>query len=219
MRTLAAAVLLAVTLPASAWPSGAAADPAGVDGPLPPLNRSILAGARVWLARGSAYDASYVAIPYPGGDVPGDRGACVDLVVRALRHAGLDLQRLIHEDRLARPGEYGAGPPPDPNLDHRRSANHVVYLRRHARSLSTRTDGAHLREWLPGDLVYYGTRRAWHAGIVSDRTSPRGMPYIIDSHQDAGGVSESFLLTRWGPILGHFRITGAPVDRGLQSGP
>jgi hypothetical protein len=213
MRSLAAAVLLAATcLPVTA------AAPAGPE-TAPSLNLSILEGARVWLTRGPAYDASYYAIPYPGGDVPADRGACVDLIVRALRHAGLDLQRLIQEDRLARPAAYGAARPPDPNLDHRRSANHVIYLRRHARSLTTRTDGTHLREWLPGDLVYYGRRRAWHAGIVSDRASPSGVPYIIDSHQEAGGVSESFLLTRWGPILAHFRVEDRRLDRGLQSGP
>jgi len=156
MRILAAALLLAA----------AAGGPAEPDDTFQPLNRTILEGARAWLARGSAYDASYFAIPYPGGDIPADRGACVDLIIRALRHAGLDLQRLIHEDRVARAGAYGTPRTPDTNLDHRRCVNQVVYLRRHARSLTTRTDGAHLREWLPGDLVYYGTKRPWHAGIV-----------------------------------------------------
>ena len=202
MRILAAALLLAVA-------TGGAAEPAGAPH-LP--NRTILEGARAWLARGSAYDASYFHIPYPGGDIPADRGACVDLIVRALRHAGLDLQRLIHEDRVARADAYGTRRPPDTNLDHRRCVNQVVYLRRHARSLPTRTDGLYLREWLPGDLVYYGTKRAWHAGIVSDRTSRSGVPYIIDSHQEARGVSETFLLTHWGPILAHFRIEPPPAE-------
>ena len=130
--------------------------------------------------------------------------------MRALRHAGIDLQRLIHEDRRARGNAYRPAPPPDPNLDHRRCTNQVVYLRRHARALTVRTDRDHLEDWLPGDLIYYGRSRAWHAGIVSDRVAPSGMPYIIDSHQDARGVSESFLLTRWAPILAHFRIEGPP---------
>jgi uncharacterized protein YijF (DUF1287 family) len=149
---------------------------------------------------------------YPGGDVPADRGACVDLVVRALRHAGVDLQERIHRDRLARPAAYPPNPAPDTNLDHRRCVNQVAFLKRHARSLTVRTDPEHLGEWLPGDLVYYGRRRAWHAGIVSDRASPSGIPYIIDSHQDAGGVSDRHLLTRWGAILAHFRLE-EPVRR------
>ncbi|MGH2670616.1 MAG: DUF1287 domain-containing protein, partial [bacterium] len=77
---------------------------ADADREIPAINRAILDGARLWLARGSRYDPAYHPMPYPGGDVPADRGACVDLVIRALRHAGYDLQKLIHEDRLARPG-------------------------------------------------------------------------------------------------------------------
>lgn len=175
---------------------------------VPPANRRVLEGARIWLGRGSRYDASYMRMPYLGGDVPPDRGACVDLIVRSLRHAGIDLQLLIHEDRLDRPAAYPGRGPPDTNLDHRRTINQVAFFKQHALSLGTRTDPQGLTDWLPGDLVYYGRSRAWHAGIVSDRASPSGMPYIIDSHQDADGVSERHLLDRWGPILGHFRIRG-----------
>jgi hypothetical protein len=193
-------VAVAAALAALA-PAAAAADPHS------DLNHRVLEGARDWLERGFRYDTAYIRIPFPGGDVPADRGACTDLVVRALRHAGIDLQALIHEDRRAHPSAYPARPI-DPNLDHRLTAMHVPFLRRHARSLTTRTDDDHLREWLPGDLVYYGKHRPWHAGIVSDRRDPSGVPYIIDSHQDGPGVSERFLLTRWGPILDHFRVTG-----------
>ncbi|HYJ45068.1 MAG TPA: DUF1287 domain-containing protein, partial [Pyrinomonadaceae bacterium] len=31
------------------------------------------------------YDPSYVVISYPGGDVPPERGACTDVIVRAFR--------------------------------------------------------------------------------------------------------------------------------------
>ena len=178
---------------------------------LQPLNRAILQGARQWLERAPRYDASYFKLTYPGGDVPPDRGACTDLIVRALRHAGIDLQVLIHEDRLARPEAYPREPRVDRNLDHRRTAIQIVYFRKHARPLVTRTDPERLSEWLPGDLVFYGRRRVWHAGIVSDRKSPSGMPHIIDSHQDGGGVSERFLLTHWGAILAHFRVPGPPT--------
>ncbi len=209
---LAAALALAATaVCAAVGVAGPRPDPA-----IPALNRAILEGARIWLGRGPRYDPSYVKMRYPGGDVPADRGACVDLVVRALRHAAIDLQRLIHEDRAARPGAYAGAAPADPNLDHRRCVNQVAYLKGHARSLTTRTEVEHLREWLPGDLVYYGRRRAWHAGIVSDRRAASGVPYIIDSHQDAGGVSERHLLTHWGAILAHFRVDERPGGAGSE---
>ena len=194
-------VLLAATVSAAA--------PAAAE--LPPINRAILQGARQWLERAPRYDPSYFKLTYPGGDVPPDRGVCTDLIVRALRHAGIDLQVLIHEDRLARPEAYPRGLRVDRNLDHRRTAIQIVYFRKHARPLVTRTDPEHLSEWLPGDLVFYGRKRVWHAGIVSDRKSPSGMPHIIDSHQDGGGVSERFLLTHWGAILAHFRVPGPPT--------
>ncbi|MBI4169525.1 MAG: DUF1287 domain-containing protein [Acidobacteria bacterium] len=199
----------AVALPACLAFAAAAPDgpaPGGGDREVPAVNRAILEGAKIWLARGARYDAAYFEIPYPDGDVPQDRGACVDLIVRALRHAGIDLQRLLHEDRAAHPAAYVTRRRLDPNLDHRLTVNHLAYFRRHARSLTTRADPEHLPEWLPGDLVYYGRSRVWHAGVVSDRASASGVPYIIDSHQDAGGVSDRYLLTRWGPIIGHFRV-------------
>ena len=44
-----------------------------------------------------------------------DRGACTDVVIRALRYAGFDLQRLIHEDMRRHfseyPQRYGAAGP------------------------------------------------------------------------------------------------------------
>ena len=38
------------------------------------------------------YDGSYRRIPYPGGDVPAGIGVCSDLVIRAYRKVGVDLQ-------------------------------------------------------------------------------------------------------------------------------
>lgn len=58
----------------------------------------IVIGAREEVVKGTRYDASYQSISYPGGDVSPDRGACTDVVIRALRRADIDLQQLIHED-------------------------------------------------------------------------------------------------------------------------
>ena len=52
----------------------------------------VIAGAIAQTARQVVYDGSYRRIPYPGGDVPPDVGVCTDLVIRAYRAAGVDLQ-------------------------------------------------------------------------------------------------------------------------------
>lgn len=45
-----------------------------------------------------SYDPSYEKLAYPMGDVDIKKGVCTDVVVRALRHQDMDLQRLIFED-------------------------------------------------------------------------------------------------------------------------
>jgi uncharacterized protein YijF (DUF1287 family) len=39
-----------------------------------------------------------VQLAYPLGDVPLDRGVCTDVVIRAFRRMGIDLQKEVHED-------------------------------------------------------------------------------------------------------------------------
>ena len=72
------------------------------------------------------YDPAYVVLDYPGGDVPPDTGVCTDVVVRAYRSLGFDLQKLVHEDMRANfpayPKLWGLSRP-DRNIDHRRVPN------------------------------------------------------------------------------------------------
>lgn len=50
--------------------------------------------ARARLAANVLYDGRYVALEYPGGDVPASIGVCTDVVIRSLRRAyNFDLQR------------------------------------------------------------------------------------------------------------------------------
>ncbi len=44
------------------------------------------------------YDPSYFSIEYPNGDVPKGKGVCTDVIIRAFRKLGIDLQKEIHED-------------------------------------------------------------------------------------------------------------------------
>src|SRR5689334_10651881 len=45
-----------------------------------------------------SYDPSYSKIAYPNGDVPIETGVCSDVVIRAFRKVGIDLQKEVHED-------------------------------------------------------------------------------------------------------------------------
>ncbi len=47
------------------------------------------------------YDPSYFSINYPNGDVPSDKGVCTDVIIRAYRKLGIDLQKEVHEDMKA----------------------------------------------------------------------------------------------------------------------
>lgn len=44
------------------------------------------------------YDPAYVSIKYPNGDVAADKGVCTDVIIRAYRKLGIDLQKEVHED-------------------------------------------------------------------------------------------------------------------------
>lgn len=151
-----------------------------------------------------AYDGSYRALAYPGGDVPGDIGVCTDVVIRAYRSGlGIDLQKEVHEDMTRAFAKYpriwGLGRP-DRNIDHRRVPNLEAFFTRHGRSLPVTGDPddyapGHLVSWrLPGNLP--------HIGIVTDRRSPDGTRPLIAHNIGRGPRLEDMLFDY--PISGHF---------------
>jgi uncharacterized protein YijF (DUF1287 family) len=164
----------------------------------------IVIGAREEVVKGTRYDASYQSISYPGGDVSPDRGACTDVVIRALRRADIDLQQLIHEDMTYNfavyPQKWGLIRP-DPNIDHRRVPNQMTFFQRHGLSLTCEVEG-HLDEWQWGDIVYWRFNNGEeHCGVISDRKHRSGRPLVI---HNAGIAVEEDCLERW-EIIGHFR--------------
>ena len=164
----------------------------------------ILLGARNEVINGTSYDASYAVIAYPNGDVSAEVGACTDVVIRALRNAGIDLQQLIHEDMLEDfaiyPQNWGLSDP-DPNIDHRRIPNQMKYLDRYGVSLTTEVEG-HIEEWQWGDIVYWRfPDGSLHAGIISDLTTRQGIPLVI---HNSSVTREENCLERW-EIIGHYR--------------
>lgn len=149
------------------------------------------------------YDPAYVSLRYPGGDVPDDRGVCTDVVIRALRLLGFDLQKEVHEDMAA---HFSAYPKiwglkrPDKNIDHRRVPNLRVFFTRKGWAVPV-TDSPH--DYLPGDLVtcMVGGNLP-HIMIVSDKKTPEGEPLII--HNIGLGTQEEEGLFAY-PINGHYR--------------
>lgn len=179
-------------------------------GPVRPVAAMIVAGAKAEVRRGVRYDASYHVIAYPRGDVRADRGACTDVVIRALRHAGFDLQALIHADMRRRfalyPQRYGLGAP-DANIDHRRAPNQITFLRRYGRELPRSTGGSAAATWQPGDLVYWRLPSGpLHCGVLSDVYDGRGLPLVIHNLAQA---REEDCLTEW-PIVAHLRYPAGP---------
>ncbi len=171
------------------------------------VTAKILAGAKSQI--GTRYDASYQTIAYPMGDVNAAKGACTDVVIRALRAAGYDLQKRVHDDMTARfdayPKTWGLEVP-NPNIDHRRVPNQMVYLRKYGRELPRQTTGRALQSWQVGDIVYWNTGNSdntrLHTGIVSDTRDWRSLPYVI---HNGSLCLEDDALDRW-PIIGHFRF-------------
>lgn len=164
----------------------------------------LVAAARAQVGVTLHYDPSYRQIAYPMGDVPMERGVCSDVVIRAFRAVGVDLQQELHRDMkrhfAAYPKNWGLARP-DRNIDHRRVPNLATWFKRQGYALRVTANAA---AYLPGDIV------AWtlgggqpHIGIVSDRRSnDSARPLVI--HNIGWGAREEDALFEY-RITGHFR--------------
>lgn len=168
--------------------------------------KAVLDRARKEIDLVSIYDNTWMETSsYPNGDVPSNRGACTDVIVRSLREIGIDLQQLVHEDILRDPKPYKLDSS-DYNIDHRRVGTMYVFFQRQAMSLTL--DLHDKKAFRPGDIVFISFS-SWikgalpeHVGIISDKTGPRGYPMLIEN----GGPHpiEGDGLGR-GKVVGHFR--------------
>lgn len=170
-----------------------------------PAAARVVEAARARTRLGEKYDPSYVAIAYPGGDVPDDRGVCTDVVIRAWRQIGLDLQVLVHEDMRANFGQYPriwGLRSTDRNIDHRRVPNLQKFFSRRGAALPV-SDRA--RDYRPGDLVTWMLPgNLPHIGIVSDRQAGAAdRPLIL--HNIGAGTQEEDILFKY-PVTGHYRF-------------
>lgn len=155
------------------------------------------------------YDGRYQRIDYPGGDVPILRGVCTDVVIRAYRRLGIDLQQQVHEDMRAHfaryPRNWGLSRT-DRNIDHRRVPNLATYFTRHGQALGMKSADA---DFLAGDLVTWQLSNGLpHIGIVSERRSWNGRPLIL--HNIGAGTREEDVL-REHLLTGHYRYRPASL--------
>ena len=152
------------------------------------------------------YDGSYRVIPYPNGDVPATIGVCTDVIIRAYRAVGIDLQRLVHEDMQSAfssyPTQWGLKRP-DRNIDHRRVPNLQTFFRRQNAALPPTRIAADYRAgdlvtWmLPGNLP--------HIGIVSSARASSGRPLLV--HNIGRGPQLEDMLFDY-TVTGHYRYGG-----------
>ncbi|MFC2092341.1 DUF1287 domain-containing protein [Bacteroidota bacterium] len=180
--------------------------------------RKILLGAKKTVEDGADYDLTmgYYVLKYKDGEYSGNKvypegdldpgiGVCTDVLVRALRYAGIvDLQKAIHEDIKINWSDYPTSrwgsKKPDSNIDHRRIMNLEIWFSKFWKEVG-------YENFEPGDIVVWDMNQdgaSDHTGIISDKFE-NGRYYVIHSHPDPGFTAEEDKLFRW-EMTGHFRI-------------
>ncbi|MEZ5909331.1 MAG: DUF1287 domain-containing protein [Hyphomicrobiaceae bacterium] len=168
--------------------------------PDPGFGNRLAAAALKQVGKFVVYDAAYRSIAYPMGDVPSFYGVCTDVVIRAYRDLGIDLQQLVAV------AQVGRG---DTNIDHRRVEVLRVFFERHGTSLPVTRDPADYR---PGDIVTYhrprGRTSNSHIAIVSSVKAASGRLMIVHNRNRGPKLQDALFD---GIISGHYRFHGAPA--------
>lgn len=164
------------------------------------------------------YEPAYVAMPYPGGDVPADTGVCTDEIIRSYRALGIDLQKEVHEDMAGNfslyPRKWGRRRP-DSNIDHRRVPNLQVFFSRKGESLSITSEA---KDYRPGDLVTWDLGGGLtHIGIVVDSKAAQSSERYLILHNIGAGPKLEDVLFKW-KITGHYRYYGPPDNSRTSRG-
>lgn len=157
--------------------------------------------ARGQIGKTLYYDPSYSKLSYPMGDVPIVKGVCTDVVIRALRLQGIDLQQRIHEDMQKNwsvyPKKWGLKST-DKNIDHRRVPNIMTYFKRQGYAVQD-------QNYKAGDIVAWDLGQGLtHIGIISNKTTLLSKtPLVI--HNIGRGTQENDILHQY-KIIGHYRL-------------
>lgn len=154
------------------------------------------------------YDDAYRSISYPMGDVNGMFGVCTDVIVRAYRALGLDLQVLVHQSRA------GTG---DRSIDHRRTEVLRRFFESEGQSLPVTSFAENYR---PGDIVTYyrpqNQRTRAHIVIVSSVMAPSGRLMIVHNRGWGPQLEDALFVDE---ITGHYRYRGPALVRDANTSP
>jgi uncharacterized protein YijF (DUF1287 family) len=180
------------------------ADADGIPDPL-----DVLIGAKKTARNADAYTEGYINMKFPMGDVPREIGVCTDVIVRAVRNAGVDLQKALYDDIVRAPRAYPmVKARPDPQIDQRRVATILPYFKRHWEPHTAKLDDP-ADPLRPGDVLFMDTFPSRsgpdHVGIVSDTIGPAGLPMVINNWTVGTVTAEMDLLT-FVPVLHRFRL-------------
>ncbi len=173
-----------------------------------PNSLDILIGANKTALNRARYGAGYLRIKYPNGDVPRDVGVCTDVVIRATRNAGIDLQSALYQDIAVAKRFYPMVRKRNRHIDHRRVKTLLPYFTRHWDLRSREIDDPNdpIR---PGEVIFFDTfpnrKGPDHIGIVSATIGPRGHLLIINNWTD-GAVTQEMDLLSFVPVTHRFRI-------------
>jgi uncharacterized protein YijF (DUF1287 family) len=169
---------------------------------------ALAAAAREQLDDFVIYNDRYTRLKYPMGDVHPLYGVCTDVIIRAYRALGIDLQQLVQLTKS------GSG---DANIDHRR----VDTLRKFfARYGETRPISSFAEDYRPGDIVSYwrpqNRHSRTHIAIVSDMVGSSGRPLIIHNRGWGPQQEDGLFVDQ---ITGHYRFTGLKPAAGAAAAP
>jgi uncharacterized protein YijF (DUF1287 family) len=195
MRTAALALVAAAALSPLGAPGQTSERAGGRAGGL-----AVARAAAAQVGTTLLYDSSYRRLTYPGGDVPRDRGVCSDVVVRAFRAIGIDLQVAVHDDMkrhfAAYPQLWGLRAP-DPSIDHRRVPNLMTFFRRSGKRQRQGTPHQ------PGDIVAWRLPNGLHhIGVVAEPRAGAGHHLVV--HNIGQGARLEDVLYSF-KELGHYR--------------
>jgi uncharacterized protein len=147
------------------------------------------------------YTPGYVRLSYPGGDLPAEQGVCADIIIRAFRRIGIDLQKEVHEDMTKNFQAYPSFwnmKTPDSNIDHRRVPNLMTFFKRKGKSRGLNSD------YKPGDIVAWQLEHGlFHIGIVSAEKAPNENRYYMIHNIGEGAKKEDVLHSF--KMIGHYR--------------
>lgn len=183
--------------------------------PSPRVGDRLAAAALQRTQAAVTYEDAYYKIDYPNGDIPSSKGRAEDLVVRAYRALGIDLQQRVHEDMTRHFSEYPqifGRKTADENIDHRLTANLQRFFRRSGaeRLVNTPTGEGPSQDpadYEPGDIVTWrlaGGRS--HIGVVVPGPGEKRDEAWVVHNIATGPVWEDCLFNF--KIVGHYRYTG-----------